>query len=291
MTVTTHECYDCAPTLTDTAVLEFCKNGYMMLEDVVPDEINRMALEYCEYDVKHGTRPEGQRTFGPNDILKQDWFMNNVILNREAAGAVRSLLGRDFHVPVWMANHRAVAPFSCAGGWHVDGNFDFTHEMKYLQVFYYPQDTPIELGPTDVLPGSHLIRNAARFMAHLGNIAGSVSTAAPAGSIFLTVYQIWHRRGKATVTGTRDMLKYNYWRTTPPVRDWIVEDDFDFATADFKSPVAELAEQFRPAVRISEMFLWLCGEHDKFQNLGGASWPLPIRGIDKPYGLPEGLGR
>lgn len=291
MTVMSHECHDCAPTLTDTAVLDFCRNGYMLLEGVVSDEINQKTLEYCDHNVKHATRPQGQKTFSPDEILKQDWFMNNVILNREAAGAIRSLLGRNFHLPIWMANHRMDAPFSQTGGWHVDGNSDFTHELNYLQVFYYPQDTPFDLGPTDVVPGSHLIQNAARLMAHLGNIAGAVSTAAPAGSIFLTVYQIWHRRGTATVTGTRNMLKYNYWRTAPPVRDWIVEDDFDFATANYRSPVAALAEQLRPAVRIAEMFLWLCGEHDKFRNLGGTSWPVQTRGISKPYGVPEGLGR
>ena len=188
-----------------------------------------------------------------------------------------------------MANHRELAPFSYSA-WHVDGNFVFSHELNYLQVFYYPQDTPIELGPTQVLPGSHLIRNNTRCMAHLGNIAGAVPTAAPAGSIFLTVYEIWHRRGKATASGTRNLLKYNYWRTTPPARDWIREEDFDFATANYRSPVAALAEQLRPAVSIAEMFLWLCGEHDKFQNLGGSSWPIQTRGISEPYGLPPGLG-
>ena len=32
---------DVAPTLNDTQVLEFCKQGYLMLEAVVPDSINR----------------------------------------------------------------------------------------------------------------------------------------------------------------------------------------------------------------------------------------------------------
>ena len=287
--IATQEYHDCTPTLTDTEVLDFCRNGFMMLEGVVPDEINQKTLEYCDHNVDHGTRPQGQKSFSPDDILMQDWFMENVTLNREAAGAVRSLLGHSFHLPVWMANHREEAPFSNSN-WHIDGNYVFSPELNYLQVFYYPQDTPVELGPTHMVPGSHLIRNAARCMAHLGNIAGAVPTAAPAGSIFLTVYQIWHRRGKATATGTRNLLKYNYWRTTPPLRDWIREDDFNFATANYRSPVDALAEQLRPAVSIAEMFLWLCGELDKFQNLGGASWPVQTRGISKPYGLPGGLG-
>ncbi|SVD90436.1 uncharacterized protein METZ01_LOCUS443290, partial [marine metagenome] len=31
------------------------------------------------------------------------------------------------------------------------------------------------------------------------------------------------------------MLKYYYWRTESPQRDWIVEPDFDFARADYAS--------------------------------------------------------
>lgn len=34
------------PTLNDTQVLEFCKRGFLMLEDVVPDEVNRRVTDY-----------------------------------------------------------------------------------------------------------------------------------------------------------------------------------------------------------------------------------------------------
>ena len=31
------EQYDCMPTLNDRQVMDFCKNGYLMLDGVVPD--------------------------------------------------------------------------------------------------------------------------------------------------------------------------------------------------------------------------------------------------------------
>ena len=40
--------YDFQPTMTDTQVLEFCKNGYWMFEGIVPDEINNRTMEYCD---------------------------------------------------------------------------------------------------------------------------------------------------------------------------------------------------------------------------------------------------
>ena len=258
--------------------MEFCTNGYLMLEGVVSDETNRRSMDYCDEFSNHE----------PSGILGQDWFVEDVIINPVAAGAVRSLLGANFHLPILMSNHRVPCPQGPTH-WHVDGNYKHQYELNFLQVFYYPQDTPIEMGPTQVLPGSHLIRNKARFMCHLSGVRGAIPTAAPAGSIFLTVYHIWHRRGASTATGMRNLLKYFYWRTTPPKRDWLIEPDFDFATARYAGPAQVYCEQFRDAVKVAETFLWLCGKHESFRNLGGQSWPLPANRLDLPYGFPEGL--
>ncbi len=70
--------------------------------------------------------------------------------------------------------------------------------------------------PTELLPGSHFLRCQHRFTGHLDNLRYRVKTAAPAGSIFLTIYQIWHRGGHAQ-SGLRNNLKYFYWRTSPPL--------------------------------------------------------------------------
>eukprot|EP01048_Picozoa_sp_COSAG05_P006750 COSAG05_NODE_452_length_9699_cov_33.848125_8_plen_257_part_00 len=35
--------------------------------------------------------------------------------------------------------------------------------------------------------------------------------------------------------GCRNLLKYQYWRTTPPARDWLIEPDFDHHTADYQT--------------------------------------------------------
>ncbi|MDP6116648.1 MAG: phytanoyl-CoA dioxygenase family protein [Planctomycetota bacterium] len=271
--------YDCAPTLTDSEVLEFCKNGYLMLEGVVPEEVNRRTLEYVD----------AQPQMEPTEILKEAWFHDNVTINPVAAGAVRSLLGKDFHLPILMSNHRIKCPAG-SQGWHVDGNFDFKLVLPYLQVFYYPQETPAENGPTEVVPGSHLVKNIARGMQHYDRIGAARATAAPAGSIFLTAYQIWHRRSRSTADGVRNLLKYFYWRTQAPTRDWIVEPDFDPATANYETPADQMSDQFRGCNRVAELFTWLCGKGEHFQNLGGQSWPLPAHRLGTSYGYPTELG-
>ena len=101
----------------------------------------------------------------------------------------------------------------------------------------------------------------------------------PAGTLGLHHQSIMHRRGASTATGMRHMLKYNYWRTVAPERDWIIEPDFDFDSGDYGD------HRFQSA----EMFYWLCGKADEFRWIGGQAWPLRYgRGPTyKPYGAPS----
>jgi hypothetical protein len=85
------------------------------------------------------------------------------------------------------------------------------------------------------------------------------------------------------------MLKYYYWRTESPQRDWIVEPDFDFARAHYASIMSPYMEQFRTHPKVAEKFLWLCGKHEAYHNLEGQSWPLPAHRNDLPYGYPKDL--
>ncbi|MDE0431406.1 MAG: hypothetical protein OXH98_16710 [Caldilineaceae bacterium] len=273
--------HTCRPTLNDSQVLEFCKQGFLLLEGVVPDEINRRVVSFLDDNPSHE----------PTEILVEDWFVDNVILNPQAAGAVRSLLSQSFGLPIVMSNHRVECP-SPAQGWHRDGNSQHGPALNYLQVFYYPEDCPLDMGPTELLPGSHFLFSLSKQMGHYGAIRGAFRSAAPAGSIFVTVYSIWHRRGAASGHGMRNLLKYNYWRTEPPKRDWVRETDFDIATANYKLEGQTFREQFRDCNDAAEMFFWLLGRSDAFRLEGGQGWPLNRhvgKYLDSPYGVPVGL--
>ena len=281
--------HDCEPTLNDSQVLEFCKRGFLMLEGAVSDEVNRRTIDFLEGG-------QAKSRVEPTELLKQDWFVENVIAG-EAAGAARSLLGRNFGLPVLVSNHRLRAP-APRQYWHRDGASQFGPALNYLQVFYYPQDVPREMGPTELLPGSHFLYTIGQlpqnYMGHYGSIRGTHYTTAPAGTIFLTVYSIWHRRSEATATGTRHNVKYSYFRTEPPQRDWILEEGFDLALADygFGKPLT-YRQQHRDTIDNAEMFCWLCGKSEEFSVLGGSAWPVvnsdghPI--VGRPYGVPSGL--
>ena len=86
------------------------------------------------------------------------------------------------------------------------------------------------MGPTELCPGTH-------WAPRLEPTSSPVLTVAPAGTIFITDYPIFHRRAASHEPCNRDLLKYMYWRTSSPSRDWIGSDTpFDFARADYHSP-------------------------------------------------------
>ena len=266
--------YNCPPTLTDTQVLEFCKKGYLILEGVVPDEVNRRTVSYLD------EHPHSE----PTEVLDEAWFVESVICQPQAAGAVRALLGRNLALPILMSNHRTQMP-APAQSWHRDGGSQYGPAIHYLQVFYYPETCPREMGPTELLPGSHHLFSHSGLMSHYGGIKGSVYAAVPAGSIIITQYAIWHRRSVSTATGIRNLLKYNYFRTAPPQRDWLADPAFDFTQVNFRNDNA-LPEKWYDSVRVAQLFLWLCGLEDRFEFKGGQSWPITA---GTPYQIREGL--
>ena len=252
------------PTLTDEEILDFCKTGILRLEGVIPESTNCWVLEYLD-----------QEGADPLQLVRDDRFIDDVLLHPAVAGVVRSLLGVHFQLPEGMGNHRLAGPVK-ASNWHFDGGSNFERACKLLQVFYIPQTNTPEMGPTLFLPGSHLVPIAREDLERFGNLAGQTMTAAPAGSVFVTAYSIWHRQPPKIDQSTRNLLKWAYWRTEQPERDWIADPNFDFAGADYtftNDYFCGAARKWQSAPRVAEMFYWLCGKADEFHVVGGVGWP------------------
>ena len=118
--------YDCAPTLTDEQVLRFTKDGVLTFPAVVPEAINRRCVEFLDALAERNAALGASRGhFGPSDVdpvelLGVEWFVDGVLLCPEVAGAVRSLLGAAFGLPILLHNHRVTPANSPAAeqGWH-----------------------------------------------------------------------------------------------------------------------------------------------------------------------------
>ena len=278
--------HNCEPTLTDSQVLDFCKTGYLPLEGVVSDDVNQRVVDFMNDHAPH-IEPGDFANHEPNEILDEDWFVDGVLCNPVAAGAVRCLLGRNFALPRIMSSHRVHMP-ARAYGWHRDGGSLSSHELNYLQVYYYPQEhdggdgrhgVPARLAPVLAVRAGQL-----RSLRHVPR--HGVERGARQGRSFISAYSVWHRRTRSTASGIRNLLKYNYWRTTAPERDWVHEPDFDPATAVY-GPGPDAAPGPRQSyLAAARMFFWLSGRPDDFQALGGQGWPK-VGPVDyRPYGYP-----
>lgn len=178
---------------------------------------------------------------------------------------------------------------SAAQGWHHDGDSHYGPEVEILQVMYYPQSTPLEKGPTEVLPGSHFLPDSesANALARSGTALASSS-----GSIFITHYSVMHRRSASSCPPCiRNMLKYCYVRTTAPTRDWLREPRFDLHAANFGSHFyPSPGGSLQVAKFAAEMFLWLCNKPMP-RLMGGQCWPAGHGSfpnfLAKTWGFPE----
>lgn len=279
--------FDCEPTMTDSQVLEFCREGYILLQGAVDDGVNEKARAWLDGTLPANPVfvPEGMTTqdlerirgsHEPSGIFLEEWFLEGVLLQPELAGIMRSLLGANVGLPILASHHATECPQE-AQGWHHDADHVFGPELNFVEVFYFPQDTPVELGPTEIAPRTHFGPTRRE------TDQGGVFADGPAGTLGIHHQSILHRRGLSTATGMRHMLKYNYWRTTPPTRDWLVEADFDFQTADYGGH-----NQARFA---AHMMYWLCGRDDEYHLQGGQAWPWRSPNqIGKPYGYGATIG-
>lgn len=266
--------FDCEPTLTDREVIRFCRDGYYELPEAVDKETCQHILDF----LKDNPNDHNQ----PSALLSEKWFVERLLCNGPTAGAVRSLLGSNFILPPVMANHPGPCPEPSPLGWHVDGANMHTFALNYLQVFCLPQETTLEMGPTELIPGSHFLLGQSALVGHYGVIRGAKKCVGPAGTVFITCYPIWHRRLKATSIGNiRHLLKYNYLRNTAPVRDWIVEDNFDPArqTSEFShlnAGAPYMRRNILDCYDAARMYLWLCGLEEEYRYIGGHAWPMPL---------------
>lgn len=109
---------------------------------------------------------------------------------------MRSLLGRNVGLPVLVSHHLTECPQE-AQGWHHDADHVFGPELEFVEVFYFPQDTPSELGPTKIAPGTHI----GQTMKPTGE--SGILAEGPAGTLGIHYQSILHRRGMSMAPGIR----------------------------------------------------------------------------------------
>lgn len=216
--------------LSDEQVQRFIADGFIELQSDLGSEFHASVTEELSFALKRESRWLGDNLVPRIPILEE--LLESPIL----VGALQSLLGPEFawtphrfphnSEPLNLAaaplkfdpfeNQPAMGEGSMSGsGWHQDGHSkggrSRWHTCRAINVFYFPHDTPIQMGPTRLLAGSHLY-------ATLRNVvpAQVVFGEQKAGSIIVADFDLGHAGTPNQTEASRYMLKFVALRMQNP---------------------------------------------------------------------------
>ncbi len=229
--------------LTSRQMASFAARGFLRLDAVVPEDINRRFLDaagrfesaadprqaYARFmrasgipEVPAGTPlaaayPPGS---APADLLAVP----------EVAGAVRSLVGEQprfdhhfLHVAPPLQSFGAAGHSLTSQPTHQDSTID-TRIAFDIQIMYFPHEVGADDGGTRFVPGSHLRVVSEAAIARYQNILGQQHVACPAGTILVMHMGIWHGGGLNRGSAPRYMFKIRISPTTSQCRQWDTSD-------------------------------------------------------------------
>lgn len=209
--------------LTTKQMAQFAADGFLKFEGLIPDEINQAAMK--EIDDKSFNLWTGYSYAGTP--LSQMWPESKgfgaVWRLPQVAGIMHSLVGPnplyDHH-----AGHTVPKGQTTGQGLHQDSIID-TREWAFdVQFYYFPHETPKEMGGTLVIPGSHFRRVNTFDVSRYQNLVGQAPTICKAGTLFATHCGIWHcARGNFT-DKTRYMFKLRVNPTVRQLKLWNTDD-------------------------------------------------------------------
>ena len=206
--------------LTSAQVANFAADGLLRFDNIVPDKINREAMrEIDEKRISRGYERQGQPL---SELWTDSKGFGAMIRLPQIQGIIRSLVGPnplyDHH-----AFHRVGPNHNEGQIWHADAIID-TRQHFDIQLFYFPHDTPREMGGTMFLPGSHLRRIHETDIGRYQNFVGQLPMVCKAGTIAVGHHGIWHCAQPNSTEGERYMFKLRLNPTVRQLNLWNTED-------------------------------------------------------------------
>ena len=196
--------------LNDDQVADFVINGYHIVEPAFPPDFHSQVYDALE------ALPSN-----PGDEINRAVpALDEVYRHPRVAGALASLLGHDYTMAAHRHCHRN-HPGTRSQQWHqdslmiptlADGHGRVPDHVKSVLAMYYPQDVEPNMGPTALIPGSHLFKAATDRNASHGNFRDQIVATLKAGSVLILHYDIWHAGTANTSNTVRYMVKYLFER-------------------------------------------------------------------------------
>ena len=197
----------------------FVMDGFIEFDDLVPDELSEAvyADEMASVD-ESGPIPEVRWhiTDNAHGFYERSPAVRAVHNLPRVKGILQSLLGPG-HVASHSALHCTGPRKDTAQMWHVDAGgrrqvrLPRVHPWSFdILTAYFAHDTPHEMGPTLVLPGSHMRTVLGPDAARYKNIAGQKRLSGKAGRIAFMHEALWHCAQTNETDQWRFMFKIRY---------------------------------------------------------------------------------
>ena len=250
--------------LTDEQMREFIVNGYLVFEPTVPEGTHEACYERLNQIIDSELNPG-------NNILPRVPAMRHVLNSPEVRGALISVLGPNYlehphrycHPlkPVEETVPAAEAEERLRRNCHQDGYTPMGHPrqhyLRYARIMYYPQDSPVELGPTHVIPGTQFNRGLTD-----EDRARALPLAGRAGTVSLTHFDVGHAAGVSLLPMHRHMIKFIYMRAAEPTAP-----TWNCKSMHWQKP-QQIESPYDLELAWAHTWDWLCGKRDRY-----ASWP------------------
>ncbi len=190
--------------LTDAQMRQYIADGYIALDLDLPrsfhDGVYAKTQEVFEKEGNPG-----------NNVLPRIPALREVYTHPVVDGALRSVLGDGYYMHPHRHCHHNV-PGSAGQTMHIDSWTRRRHTTRMTMVFYYPQDTPYDRGPTGVVEASHPYNDHPKGDPRWDE----TRLTGDAGTVVLVHYDIWHRATPNETEDPRYMMKFLFARLDEP---------------------------------------------------------------------------
>ncbi len=200
----------------DDAMRDFIVNGYCVINVDQPVALHDTIYEKTKAIIDEEGNPG-------NNLLPRVPEIRQVYDDPAVQGALTSLLGPDYVMHAHRHPH-VNPPHSRGGGWHKDSYWGYAkvrdHHPRWIMAMYYPQDTPVEIGPTGVIPGSHYVESREETIGADGAGPDGSPASGKAGTVTIIHFDLWHRAFPNGTDKVRYMMKFQFTRMSEPVRPY-----------------------------------------------------------------------
>lgn len=193
--------------LNDDQMRDFVVNGYVTLQTDFPTEFHDKIYQQAMTIFEKEGNPN-------NDIYPKIPQVADVFGHASVDGVLTSILGPGYvmhpHRHCHLTPPGKKPQDNHKDSYEADENVHH-HRTRWAMAFYYPQDVPIELGPSTVRPASQYYNTQAQAERH-----DEVLLTGKAGTVTVVHYDLWHRASANIGQKSRFMMKFLFCRMQEP---------------------------------------------------------------------------